>query len=313
MALATRFVAFALLCGLLVTPWSEAASMRPPSLSALLARHVPILVLHPAELFAPAPVDGFLADADLTRKTEAGWERVEGPLPAGGADLRLDQRLCAAIDGLAASPCYGEAEAAHGSTPVVYGAAFRTARRIDLQYWIWYPYDDFSPTLPAGDFWQVHEGDWEAVSVILDLAGNPLAVGYSQHRKGKRRAWATVPKQGVRPLVYVGLGSHANFFGPGEQLLDPRTVEPQVIAVMKAYGITAPADHTGKGRVVRPRLVRVTASVPSWMAFAGKWGETGYLHVPDREPITAGAGPDGPAFHAQWQQPVVEALSWPRG
>ena len=49
------------------------------------------------------------------------------------------------------------------------------------------------------------------------------------------------------------------------------------------------------------------------MEFAGAWGETGYLHAPDKEPIPAGAGPRGPAFHAQWRRPVAEALSWPRG
>jgi hypothetical protein len=65
--------------------------------------------------------------------------------------------------------------------------------------------------------------------------------------------------------------------------------------------------------MVAPKLVRVTARTPSWMGFAGAWGETGYLHVPDKEPISSGAGPVGPAFHAQWRRPVVEALSWPRG
>ena len=313
MRFATRLVALALLLGLVVVPWSGAATPRQPLLATLLARHVPILVLHPDERFMPVAVDGFLADADLTRKTEVGWETVGGPLPVGGADLRLDQRLCRAIEGLAASPCYAAAEAAHGSGPVIYGTAFRAKTRIDHQYWLWYPYDDFSPTYPAGAFWQVHEGDWEAVSVVLDAGGKPLVAAYSQHRKGKRRAWATVPKRGARPLVYVGLGSHANFFGPGEQPLDPRTVEIQAINVMKAYGIAVPADHAGNGRMVRPKLVRVTARTPSWMTFAGAWGETGYLHVPDRDPIPSGAGPTGPAFHAQWQRPVAEALSWPRG
>jgi hypothetical protein len=214
-------------CALAVAGSAAAEPERAPSLAALLARHVPVLVLHPDESFQPVSVDGFLADSDLTRKTAAGSEPVPGRLPAGGADLRLDQRLCTAFDGLAATSCYLSAEAAHGAAPVVYGAVFRTRDRIDLQYWLWYPYDDFSPAYPATDFWQVHEGDWEAVSVILDRAGTPLTVAYSQHRKGRRRAWALTPKRGLRPLVYVALGSHANFPSPGEHPLVPPAVDDQ--------------------------------------------------------------------------------------
>ncbi len=312
MRLATRFVAVCLVAAA-TSSGSSAAPARTPTLATLLQRHVPILVLHPDEHFAPVSVDGFLADSDLTRMTETGWEKVAGTVPAGGADLRLDQRVCAPIDGLAATPCYAGAQATHDSTPVVYGAAFRTKTRIDLQYWLWYPYDDFSPGYPATTFWQVHEGDWEAVSVILDLTGRPLVAGYSQHQKGQRRAWVKVPKHGPRPRVYVGLGSHANFFDTGEQPLAPPAVDQASINVMKAYGIAVPADHTGGGRVIRPKLVRVTARTPSWMTFAGAWGEAGYIHLPDRDPLAAGAGPRGPAFHAQWQRPVVEVLSWPRG
>lgn len=308
-----RHVVFALLVCLTLTPAAGTApSSSQPSLAALLVRHVPILVLHPAERFAPVRVDGFLADSDLQRRTASGWETIGGPVPAGGADLRLDQRSCRAIDGVAAAPCYSSAEGAHASEPVVYGKAFRTKTRIDLQYWIWYPYNDYSPTIPAGAVWQVHEGDWEAVSVILDLAGRPVVAGYSQHGKGKRRDWARVPKQGARPLVYVGLGSHGNFFSVGRQPLDPRTYDPAVIRVIEAYGI-APVDHTGRGRVVRPKLVAINAAAPRWMRFAGAWGETGYFKVPDRDPIVAGLGPTGPAFHPQWRMPVREVSSWPRG
>jgi len=275
----------------------------------LLSRHVPILVLHPAEQLRPAPVEGFLADSDLRRKTLAGWSKVPGPLPPGGADLRLDQRLCRARDGAAATSCYVSAQAAYSSAPVVYGAAFRVRNRIDLQYWIWYPYNVYSPTIPPGDLWQVHEGDWEAVSVILDLRAKPVAVGLSRHSEGARRVWSKVKRRGLRPLVYVGLGSHANFFGPGAHRLDPRFVEPALVSVIEAYG-ARPVDYAGNGRVVRPRLVPVTATKPSWMAFAGTWGEDGYVRFPGNEPIVAGAGPRGPAFHEQWRTPVTEVLSW---
>jgi hypothetical protein len=283
-----------------------------PTPAALLARHVPILVLHPAESVRPVSVDGFLADSDLQRRSSAGWVKVAGPLPAGGAGLRLDQRLCSAVEGVAATPCYVAAQSAHPGSPVVYGAAFRRGERIDLQYWIWYPWNHYSPTVPAGEIWQVHEGDWEALSVIVDLRGRPLTVGVSQHDEGRRRDWARVSRRGSRPLVYVGLGSHANFFSPGTHLLDPRTVDRTFIRIIRAYGV-APVDYTGRGPVVRPTLVPVTRLAPAWMRFAGAWGEDGYVHFPRNEPIRTGLGPVGPALHEQWRRPVAEVLSWPKG
>jgi len=306
-----QLAACLLLAAIGLVPAAAARPAAAPSLDALLARHVPILVLHPAERFAPVSVAGFLADAELQRKTASGWEPVPGPLPAGGADLRLDQRLCSAREGMAAGSCYAQAEAAHGTAPVVYGAAFRSGGRIALQYWLWYPYNDYSPTVPAGEVWVVHEGDWEAVSILLDLKGRPLLVALSRHSAGVRREWAKAPKRGVRPLVYVGLGSHANVFGPGEHPLD-RRAEPVLVPIIEAYGVRA-VDHAARGRVVRPRLVRVSATSPPWMAFAGSWGEEGYLGLPGREPIPTGSGPRGPAFHDQWRRPVAEVLSWPRG
>ena len=296
-----------------LVPSGGAAPGVRPSLATLLARHVPVLALHPDERFAPVPVQGFLADSDLLRKTATGWEKVAGRLPAGGAELRLDQRACRAIEGEAASACYAAAQAAHGAAPVVYGAAFRSGNRIALQYWLWYPWNVYSPTVPPGELWQVHEGDWESASVILDLLGRPLVVGLSSHCGGTRREWVRAPKRGARPLVHVALGSHANFFGAGAHRLDPRCPNaPLLIEVIESYG-EKPIDRTGTGRVVRPRLVRVTEATPRWMRFAGTWGEDGYLHFPGNEPIALGAGPRGPAFHEQWRRPVAEVLSWPRG
>jgi hypothetical protein len=301
------------LAALVLAAAAGAQATATPTPAALLVRHVPILVLHPAEQVPPTSVDGFLADADLERTSAAGWEKAEGPLPAGAADMRLDQRSCAAVDGPAATPCYVGSEAAHGSRPVVYGTALRRKSRIELQYWIWYPWDVYSPTVPPGELWQAHEGDWEAVSVIVTATGKPLAVGYSQHGKGVRRDWAAAPRQGTHPLAYVALGSHANYPTAGTQRFDPRVVDPLFVSVIRQSG-QVPVDHTGRGRALRPALVRVTSARPSWMAFAGGWGEDGYLRVPGGQPTPyAPMGPRGPAFHTQWRAPVTEVLSWPRG
>jgi hypothetical protein len=297
---------------ILVSASGASAATPTPSLGNLLVRLSPILVLHPQERFQPVPVNGFVADSDLLRPTATGWEKVEGPLPVGGADLRLDQRLCNVREGVASTDCYADAQDAHRSRPTVYGAAFRRGDRIVLQYWLFYAYNVYSPTVPAGDIWQVHEGDWESVSVLLDASGKPLMVGLSRHCEGTRRDWAKVPKRGTHPLVYVGLGSHSNFFRPGSYAIQPRCFTPQVIAIIKAYG-SAPVDHAAEGRAVRPTLVRVTASTPGWMTFAGTWGADAYIHFPNNEPILYGTSPRGPAFHAQWRSPVADVLGWPRG
>jgi hypothetical protein len=311
-----RLRARLLVCSLValaaIVPTGGASPSVPPSLGTLLARHVPVLVLHPAERFRPVAVDGFLADSDLLRRTAAGWEKIDGPPPLGGADLRLDQRLCSAREGAAAISCYADAQAAHPGPPTVYGAAFRRGNRIALQYWLFYAYNAYSPTVPAGDIWQVHEGDWESVSVLLDTRGTPLLVGLSRHCEGSRRDWTRASRRGAHPLVYVGLGSHANFFRPGAFRLEPRCFTPEVISIIRAFG-RAPLDRAGTGATVRPRLIRVTATAPSWMGFAGTWGEDGFVHFPNNEPNAYGAGPRGPAFHEQWRSPIGDVLGWPRG
>jgi hypothetical protein len=279
-------------CVLVLSGAASGGHAAPLSLATLLARHVPILLVHPDEHFMPVAVEGFIADSDVTEKTPGGWLPVPGPLPAGGATLRLDQRSCRAIDGPSATPCYLAAEAAHASSPVAYGAALRTRTRIALQYWLWYPYDDYVAPLSRGDVWQVHEGDWESVSVILDLEGT------------------TAPKRGTHPFVFVAPGSHANYFKRGLHRHNPACWPPEVRDVVRALVLV---DRAAAGETVRPRLVRVTATTPSWMTFAGTWGETGYVHFPNNPPIAYGAGPRGPAFHAQWRHPVAEVLSWPSG
>ena len=312
--------ALALLAKLQVVTWlfllavgSAAASPAPaPSLATLLNRYSPVVVLHPQERFQPMPVDGFLADSDLYRRAGTAWQKVDEPLPVGVGGYRLDQRLCSARDGVAAIECYAAAENAHGEPPSVYGNASRRGDRIVLQYWLFYAYDAYSPTVPAGQFWQAHEGDWEAVAVLLDLHGKPLLAAYSQHSRGVRRAWATVPKRGTHPVDYVALGSHANYFTVRTHRFDPRIVEPLVISIIRQNGL-APVDHTGNGPVLRPKVVPITSSTPTWMRFAGFWGEGQYLHAPRRAPFAYGTSPQGPAFHPLWRAPVSTALSWPAG
>ncbi len=277
----------------------------------LLARYAPVLVLHPDERLAPVPVDGFLADSDLqVRSPDGTWQASTTSLRQVGPASRLDQRLCRAVDGPAALDCYAAAEQVHAAAPTVIGAVFRTRDRIALQYWLFYPANILSISSARGLFWQSHEGDWEAVTVLLDTRERPIVVGLSEHCAGVRRDWARAPHRGSRPVVYVALGSHANYFTPGKKPLARSCWPKEALAVADAYKVPL-LDSAARGRTVVPTVSRVTAAAPSWMAFAGTWGEDQFVHFPDVAPLRFGAGPRGPAFHELWRRPVATVLAWP--
>jgi len=268
---------------------------KPPSGAALLARHAPIVVLHPAERSAPTNVEGFIADSEL----------------AGG---RYDVRGCSAREGLAALQCYDDAD--EPAAPVVYGAVFRAKDgRIALQYWLFHAFDIWSPFVPqSADYWKAHEGDWEAVTTMLDADGRATEVGASRHCGGARRAWAKVERRGAHPVVYSALGSHALYFGPGRYVQQKRCWPKEALAVFAAYKV-AVVDNVGnarEGRMVLPRIVEVTAKAPAWMRFPGSFGESQFLHFPQAT-FSSGTGPRGPAFHDLWKRPFAEPRSWPLG
>jgi hypothetical protein len=300
-----------LLCSLVAAGAAEGAPAAAPA--QLLARHAPVLVLHPAERLMPVPVDGFLADSDLlVRAADGTWRPSAIPLAEAGRAFRLDQRLCRAIEGPAALGCYATSERAHEAGPTVYGAVRREGNRIALQYWLFYPANLLRGTSDAGAFWQMHEGDWEAVTVLLDRRGRPQTVALSQHCAGARREWAKAPRRGTRPIVHVALGSHANYFTPGRKALSRRCLPPEALALVRSYEI-ALLDLVGSGRAVTPEVAVVTATAPSWMAFGGTWGEDQYVHVPGFTTLRYGTAPVGPALHALWRRPLATPLAWPRG
>jgi hypothetical protein len=297
---------------LVATPLSLASpAASAPSPAQLLSTYAPIVLPHPDERFRPVTVESFLAASSLERRTDAGWQPVESAvLPVDAGPWRLNQRACDPSIGIASLDCY----AATPSGPAtVYARHTRTPGRIVLQYWLFYVYNFWSGQYPQSDFlWQVHEGDWEAVTILLSSAGKPLLAGYSQHCSGKRRAWARVAKQGTHPLVYVALGSHSSWFGPGEHVVDTRCY-PQAARVIFEVNLPSVLDRTGTAGRVRPRVQRVTEQAPGWMRFRGTWGEDGWFRAPGIETVRFEAGPVGPAFQGKWRDPLRTVMGWPAG
>jgi hypothetical protein len=86
-----------------------------------------------------------------------------------------------------------------------------------LQYHYFYAFNDWRL---AASGYNHHEGDWEMVAVCL-REGRPYCMLFSQHGAGYIERWKNVRKvfdqDGTptrHPLVYVALGSHANYTRP---------------------------------------------------------------------------------------------------
>jgi hypothetical protein len=318
----------------------------------LLRMYQPVLVLHPAESFQPTKIQSFVTDAELERFTGTGpsqlpldryWTVVDphpgpGELPTStpGVFYRLNQVGCSPGGTLADEACYANAWASESGGDAYYGRAARTADRIVLQYWLFY-YDDalLLPPTPFGIFWQSHEGDWEVVNVVLDQNGQPLEAAYSQHCTGERMPWGQVeksPADSTHPVVYVALGSHANYFSPGAGALGlipiPASCIPAAVRSVlpslpflrvddQVLGRSAGGDVVGPlGTGVEPATIhRIDGT--TWSTFGGFWGESEYFSTPiPLGPLPAGAFPLGvapasPANQSEWSPQVI--LSWPAG
>jgi hypothetical protein len=329
---------------------SAASSNRGTSDAQLLRTYQPVLVFHPAERLGPTKVQSFVNDSELERFTgsspeqlplDAFWTVVDPdpdtgalPAPSPGAVYRLDQIGCEADAPLAGRDCYAAADAEHTHDPVVYGRAIRTDTRIVLQYWLFY-YDNplLLPPTPVGTFWQSHEGDWEVVNVVLGTDETPLEAAYSQHCSGQRKAWsavATSPAGSTHPVVYVALGSHANYFSPGSgprggipisPACIPAAIAPILPQLPFLQVVDQVIDGSSAGAVVGPPRSGVPAASiqriegKEWSVFGGRWGESEYFFTPiPLGPIPAGAVPIGlapasPANQQNWLAQTV--LAWP--
>lgn len=328
----------ALSCLALLASAAPASAGAPPL--QLLRRYQPVTWFQTGEAFFPTAVSTFIADAQLeARNPDGSWRPAGGPPPTrrnlpvrdfGGCastDVspcwRLNESDCSPAVGLASLACYLALSPAGGAR-VVYGRFTRSPKRIVLQYWYFYAYNFWSLHFPPDDFvWQAHEGDWEVVTVVLSRRGRPLFAAYSQHCSGQRRSWSDVEKTRGHPLVYVAIGSHANYFEPGIHAIDVRCYPPQVVQFFQAAGLT-PVDSTGRGVLLGPahlepfdgaagtRLVRVTRRSPRWMRFPGTWGEVQFVHAPPPiGTVPLGTSPFGPREHGVWRRPVATTLAWP--
>src|SRR5215207_5349712 len=138
-----------------------------------------------------------------------------------------------------------------------HGRILRQDGWIVLQYWLFYPFNDWrSGFFGAND----HEADWEKVFIYLseskDGEISPEWVAYAAHNytgDDLRRRWddPEVEKMGEHPVIYVGAGSHASYYAPGEYLTELTLPLPRPLArvtqAVRSFWKTRLGQYVGDG------------------------------------------------------------------
>lgn len=280
----------------------------------LAEKYAPVLYFHAAELFRPQPVEGFIQNARL-REQRRFWFDINILSNVSLSDLFdyqeqqyfLDtwygnKRISEGINYTAQRAIYQRMLGSTlNNTPVVtYAHIVRDEvnHQTSIQYWFFYYYNDW---------FNKHEGDWEMCQVILNQQSEPEWVVVAQHHGGTRRAWNTVKvESGTHPVIYVALGSHANYFWGGEMYPNGMDIGSTRVEII---------DRTGSYEPIIPevRLIPEQKSVAEdpggwsewgWLFFGGRWGETAAQ--------SDFGGPYGPAYKGeQWEQPFTWGMAQP--
>jgi hypothetical protein len=286
------------------------------------------------------------------RARRRGWVPGQGRLARVGLLSRvIDAGFALTLLGRGRVPTAVAAQAekktraidARGQIYVYYARVIRDGGWIGLQYWYFYRYDDWRTSFEGVND---HEADWETITVYLyrSDAGwlTPRWVVFSCHEftgSDLRRRWddaEQLERVGEHPVAYVGAGSHAHYFRPGEYLIEaevpPLKRLAGLIQTVRAFwakvvrqGISAgPAPRNvlaipfveyarGDGLSLGPGQDKEWQAVqldpaPGWLnGYRGLWG----LYV--RDPTGGENAPAGPMFNRDgtprgaWYDPLAFA------
>ena len=291
----------------LVATAGTAAAASPSAEDAaaaeLAARYAPIVVVRDqaapcdrsGEAYRPVPVETVLDNPEIVLLDGDGNVVMKGPrakdLAGRGPETSLDFPGDPRRPGCTFEEDFRRFGAGRPDTAYAHLATDATAPgRIVLQYWFFWYFDDYVNT---------HEGDWEFIQIVFPatsaegaLATAPLEVGYSQHSGGERADWTSgkLELQGDHPVVYAGVGSHANYYASSIYLGR---------SASEGFGCddtTGPSTRlTTEARVLPSSLPDPESSL-AWLLFQGRWGEL------QPSPYDA---PPGPQTKKEWSAPMV--------
>ncbi len=229
----TLALAIAIVFGIFQVGFAGSGTREPPKQTepdrairiALARRFAPVLKENrrPRELFLPISRNGYVGFTDLKDRVGTAERIVDAAptvrtLPRGPCKSRPGCAYFLDVTGAEPDPGEGPGQRAYdaleehaidrGAHHVVYYhvTQYDDSKDYAVQYWFLY---FFNYRLNE------HESDWEQITIRLDSSRRPINALYSAHISGHTRSWDKVEKQGEHPVVYVALGSHANFFDGG--------------------------------------------------------------------------------------------------
>ena len=132
-----------------------------------------------------------------------------------------------------------------------YGRVVRDGGYVCLQYWFFYAMNDWRSTFGGIND---HEADWEMITIYLaeqrDGGLKPAWAAFSSHDyhgDDLRRRWddPELHREGDRPVVFAGAGSHSGAFIPGDYVVsvDPPQVRPILEFLRRMQRLLAPWRH----------------------------------------------------------------------
>lgn len=346
-------VAIAVAAAAALAPAAQA--MRASTQLALLRKYQPVTRFSSGELFTPTNVGAFVQNSHLLWQSSSGTFTVAppgeaSPTPASIGAVRDDQCAaglrrpcwmlneagCSASAGVRAATlaCYQNRWQAASPARVVYGRVVHGSAGYALQYWYFYHLNPFQSHVVASrpaSMWAEHEGDWQAITVILDPSLRPVRVGYATHCLGLRRSWSATFRIGTHPVAHIARGSHAAWFGRGFLRIPraadclTRTENDQLDSagvtvydtVSRNGEVSGPPGLAALGSYTPTGLVLISGRVtPAWLAYPGTWGEHEYVRVTyDGVVVESGAhgfSPHGPPLQGPlWRHPFATVAGWP--
>ncbi|MCK5147436.1 hypothetical protein KAR48_11830, partial [bacterium] len=277
---------------------------------ALAEKFCPKIFMHEGNLMLPSPVEVLLDNASICwylgssnlifynpNPTTSMQDAFLTFAPSWNSHWHLDFGARNSVRDASYWHSYYNSIKHNYQTPTVYSHCFRHDGDFVIQYWFFYPYNDWGAD---------HEGDWEHINVKVSSQNPnnalPLEVVYYFHKKRRTMNWSYVSKDGNHPFVFVG----GEFKGVGGEGEEGGGSYPTFGTIANVAGPMDEWIWPDMNRIYTPSditLINMTSNMNLWwMEFPGHWGAVDELV--DTHIFAEGESkdpPPSPPHHECWE------------